>query len=317
MARTKQTARCSTGGGLGPRLPFGGPHRQAPDVWSIPEVAENILAHLSMKDLLLAQRVSSGWKELIARSPVLQECLFFRPRQSEANRDMSSDAIPARELNPLLVEHMPMWFSTSQNKHYQSVRDAPWAESVARLVFLRRDASWRRMLLAQPPFTVFESVQSVHTRIGDKLSVGCIEQPDGVRMGLAYDKATESVVGGVVAGLPNSFHTLMDGVAIRDADPSGANVTDSEEPVLESDLASSQRVFGGINKFTVFSNTTRGCMKTSSVNAGRRRLMTQRQLMSTGFEDVEIVLRQIDEGTTTDPGPCFSWWTGDGYRESG
>lgn len=316
MARSKQTARSSTGGMSGPRVPFGGFHRQVPDVWAVPEIAENILVHLPMKDLLLAQRVSSGWKQLITRSPVLQERLFFRPRQSDANRQLPSDAVPARELNLLLVEHMPMWFPTSEDKRDQSVRDAPWAESVSRLVFLRRDASWRRMLLAQPPFTLFESVQRVHHRVGDELSVGCIEQPDGVRMGLAYDKAAGSIVDGIIAGLQNSFYTLMDGAAALHADARDADAPDFEEPDLECDLAASQRLFGGIDKFTLVSSTTRGCLKTLGRNVGKRKLMSQRQLTSTGFEDVEIVLHKVNEGTTTDPGPRFSWWTRDGYRES-
>lgn len=47
------------------------------------ELLEMILLHLPLKDLLLAQRVSTKWRAIINDSPDLQKALFFRPAVSE------------------------------------------------------------------------------------------------------------------------------------------------------------------------------------------------------------------------------------------
>lgn len=300
MARTKQTARKSTGG-MPPKRSVDELHTTFVNVWAVTEIAENILAHLPMKDLLLAQRVSKAWQELITSSPALQELLFMRPRQSKATQNVLPDGMPAREFNPLLIEHMPMWFSLDEEAYSQSVKDAPWAKTASRLVFLREDASWRSMLLAQPPFTIFECVQQVTVYGGDGLSSGCIEQPDGVRMGLAYDAAVEPVEGGY-GHLPNHFYTLMDGRPTHDAQ-GDSNIQEHSE--------TSKRIFGGLNKFTVLSRTTRGCMP-PGYEQGTRKRLEQQQFTSAGSEPIEVVLREVQRDSTN-PGPRYSWWTHDGY----
>lgn len=301
MARTKQTARRSTSG---PAPRFQKRSTPVADAWGITEIAENILARLPMKDLLLVQRICTAWRELIKRSPVLQELLFMRPRQSGAAQAIASDGTPIRQFNPLLVEHMPMWFSTDEAVWRQTVRDAPWAKTVSRLTFLRRDASWRDMLLAQPPFTVFESVQRVHARGGDSLSVGRIHLPDGVRMGLAYDQAVETVPGGSGgAALPNNFYALMDGRTTYDA----------HAPDEQGGSETSRRVFGGVNRYTLLTQTTRGCT-VGSLEASTRDRMKQRQFTSAGFEPVEIEHRGVAR-TNNNLGDRHSWCTVDGYEK--
>jgi hypothetical protein len=301
MARTKQTARKSTGG-VAPRPPLGFDRLSTKfeDVWAITEIAENILAHLPMKDLLLAQRVSTGWQVLIASSPALQELLFMRPRQPEANQSVSPNSMPTRQFNPLLIEHMSMWFSPQERNARQSVKDVPWGQTVSRLVFLRKEASWRRMLLAQPPFTAFELVHRVHFYGGDRVSVGCIDQQEGVRMGLAYDAAVKSVQGGH-GYLPSSFYTLMDGRVTHDA----------QGPSTQGSSEASKRIFGGVNKFTVFSQITRGCSGPDWEEA-KRMQMEQQQLISAGSEPVMVELRNF-ERDETHPGGTYSWWTRDGF----
>ncbi|EME77441.1 uncharacterized protein MYCFIDRAFT_85123 [Pseudocercospora fijiensis CIRAD86] len=46
------------------------------------ELLEHILKFLSMKDLLLDQRVCKQWRDVIKQSPELQQNLFFRPREA-------------------------------------------------------------------------------------------------------------------------------------------------------------------------------------------------------------------------------------------
>ncbi|CAK1361063.1 hypothetical protein CB0940_03526 [Cercospora beticola] len=46
---------------------------------NVAELLERILLSLPMKDILLDQRVSKFWKELVKNSPKLQQALFYRP----------------------------------------------------------------------------------------------------------------------------------------------------------------------------------------------------------------------------------------------
>ncbi|KAI0146163.1 hypothetical protein GGR57DRAFT_293855 [Xylariaceae sp. FL1272] len=291
MTRTRQPPRKSTGG-ADPYCV----HRRRPlavaTAWAIPEIAENILAHLPMKDLLLAQGVSLSWRDLIRASPVLQMSLFMRPRHLEPAQNTSSNGVPIREINPLLMEHMQMWFCRDPDNQHRTVKDAPWAQqTVSRLAFLRRDASWRRMLLAQPPFTVFESAQMTHAMGGDSLSVGCIEQPEGVRMGLVYDQAAQSI--------QTYFYSLGDGMA----DPGAQNYDGHNSSETR------ERLFGGIDKFTLCCRRTHSCRVPSS-ETSRILELEQRQLTSAGFEVVDIEIQHIQG-----PPRRFSWYTKDGYRK--
>lgn len=49
------------------------------------ELLENILLHVPPKDLLLVQRVSRKWRDLIGKSVPLQEKLFFKPAKIAPN----------------------------------------------------------------------------------------------------------------------------------------------------------------------------------------------------------------------------------------
>ena len=62
------------------------------------ELLENILGHLPMRDLLLAQRVSRRWAEAINKSVPMQQTLFFKPREADfCWRYNHSDGIPDSE----------------------------------------------------------------------------------------------------------------------------------------------------------------------------------------------------------------------------
>lgn len=52
-------------------------------VLAIPELFEAVLLQLPAKDLLLAQRVSKAWQEMINTSIQIQRALFFKPRLSK------------------------------------------------------------------------------------------------------------------------------------------------------------------------------------------------------------------------------------------
>lgn len=259
------------------------------EVWGITEIAENILVYLPMKDLLLAQRVSSGWRDLIKTSPVLQQQLFMRPVPQNLSDD---DNNPMREYNPLLIRHMPVWFQRLGNSRPRSIHNVPWAKKASRLAFLRREASWRNMLLAQPPFFVYERVKSTHGMGGSSLSVGRSEQPEGLRMGVVYDAVTETMRHG-------GFSTLLDGKLDYNAE--------NKHP--QGDPRADRRVFGGAKKFTLITKRTSQCMGPSPEVV---RQMKQDDLMftSAGFKREEIALEGVERPASSDR---HGWHTSAGY----
>ena len=71
------------------------------DIFLIPEILEQILSWLPEKDLLLNQRVSTVWKDVIRTSPTLQYNLFFRADVFPPGEPISSD-LTTIKWNPLL-----------------------------------------------------------------------------------------------------------------------------------------------------------------------------------------------------------------------
>lgn len=132
-------------------------------VFAIPELLENILIYLPMRDLLLAQSISRTFHTAIHNIPSLQEKLFFRARRVRAG---DNDKI--RDVNPMLhPDHAP-WFNAtlyvahgpgqsvvslkaSEDNCLIRLEDRPDNSNKRLQSFLRKEASWRRMLPTQPP----------------------------------------------------------------------------------------------------------------------------------------------------------------------
>jgi hypothetical protein len=154
----------------------------------MPEVLEIILLQLPLKDLLInAQRVNQFFHNVIASSRYLQQALFFRPI-----RDASVTKV---RTNPLLRKKFPPWFEDKQlmprafaladHKHFWRL---DWNGSKERAeAYARREASWRHMLVAQPP--VHDLIVKMRTEAtsGPRQSKGELKPEDGLRMGLFYD----------------------------------------------------------------------------------------------------------------------------------
>ncbi|KAJ7717791.1 hypothetical protein B0H16DRAFT_1610272 [Mycena metata] len=107
-----------------------------------------ILARVHLRDLLVAApRVSKTWNA-ITLTPTLQRILFFQPASAPSNW------APVR--SPLLMELFPPFFApegprgrVSWPGHAKSIAQMPLANAAE--AFKRPDASWRRMLVVQPP----------------------------------------------------------------------------------------------------------------------------------------------------------------------
>ncbi|KAI0190449.1 hypothetical protein EV127DRAFT_326181, partial [Xylaria flabelliformis] len=132
-------------------------------VINIPELLQHILLQCDMRTLLTGARgVSLLWRDTIDSTPAIQKALFFRPD----TRNDGSEAI----LNPLLTETFSTFFD-GQVHNEESFEELPiGGESLLvdafsllfdgivkgssrRDAFMHKDASWRRMLVRQPPVT--------------------------------------------------------------------------------------------------------------------------------------------------------------------
>ncbi|KAH7040817.1 uncharacterized protein B0I36DRAFT_379707 [Microdochium trichocladiopsis] len=146
---------------------------------AIPELLEAILLHLDTRTLLVAaQRTSTTWHSLIKTSPGLQKALFLQPDAS----------IPpsAPLFNQLLVDTFPFCFQQLHNQHKHQHKhqqpDLPLQQPISRSkdasalnatpfpasphitsrkhAFARPEASWRRMLIQQPPLRSYGVVMT-------------------------------------------------------------------------------------------------------------------------------------------------------------
>lgn len=168
------------------------------------ELLEKILQYLPMKDLLLAQRVSRKWRAVINESRALQQALFLLPREADAYWELiegpkdklvripkddyvrgveSKDVFRSGRLNQLLFEEIQYPYQGLVSRAEDGgcevfrLRFRPSAKHAA--------ASWRRMLVTQPPaYELFTHYSYV------KLGLVCEDDPfsTGVTAGNAMER---------------------------------------------------------------------------------------------------------------------------------
>ncbi|KAE9382252.1 hypothetical protein N431DRAFT_425683 [Stipitochalara longipes BDJ] len=172
-------------------------HSSAPErAFSIPEVLEAILLNIQPRHLLVdAQRVNRTWHSTVKYSPALQRLLFFEACPKNDNREP--------EFNLLLIAAFPPFFN-----HNPDVEDdAKWTqESLSRIdwnsslpkrdAYSREEASWRQMLVLQPPITELNIFKSWSSMTGMGKIRGRVTVPEGLRMGLLYDLVEEEAHAG-------------------------------------------------------------------------------------------------------------------------
>ncbi|KAK5723108.1 hypothetical protein LTR17_013978 [Elasticomyces elasticus] len=171
------------------------------------ELLEDILHNLPMKDLLLAQRVSRKWRDLICQSIILQQQLFLRPREAafawkwidgeggkgnhlkritvdEYNQDPNDHGHHSDlsgELNTLIFKQLRF----HETRLVHELYDGDGQQSLGfrpGLAVHEEKASWRKMFLTQPPATrvspviVLNGLQFTYT--------DDIVESEGVRVGM-------------------------------------------------------------------------------------------------------------------------------------
>lgn len=126
-------------------------------VFSIPEIFELILLQLDNRTLLtVAQLICHTWTTFIQESAAIQWALCFKPVTNPRSRTWQ---------NPLLAEVFPSIFSSSTPevksnisftfKTFDMLRTPEKCEA-----YMRPDASWRYMLVQQPPLTTLSLLRS-------------------------------------------------------------------------------------------------------------------------------------------------------------
>ncbi|KAE8154177.1 hypothetical protein BDV25DRAFT_136103 [Aspergillus avenaceus] len=125
--------------------------KQTHAVFLIPEILEMILLSTDTQTLLTSQRVCGLWRGLIKKSPHIQKALFLKPISEKAKKAQGGEQIT----NPLLSEIVwPEFFCRSLNMRYRPAHEShhfPKIDPAREKAFLRPEASWRKMLLHQPP----------------------------------------------------------------------------------------------------------------------------------------------------------------------
>lgn len=134
-------------------------------VMDTPEILEMILSGTDMRTLLTsAQRVCRNWTSLISNSRTIQKVLFFIPiNDSEWGM---GEKIP----NPLLTETFASFFpvKTRPDIYQFDFRDLVMTRDASTMArFVRADASWRKMLVQQPPISEIGLFHICHAMGGD------------------------------------------------------------------------------------------------------------------------------------------------------
>ena len=159
-----------------------------------PELLEAVLLHLPPHDLLAtAPLVSHSFHNAIRSSTSIQQALFLRPRiRPQSSAEWT--------LNPLLQTAFPPFFNLRIiGGFFNSPSDADfrcldWNKSPARRrAYKRKGASWRRMLVVQPPIVTLRVEEIVCGPGGYSERQGCLVVEDGLRMGVLYDLVQKRV----------------------------------------------------------------------------------------------------------------------------
>ncbi|KAF7360605.1 putative MFS transporter [Mycena venus] len=150
-------------------------------VISTPELLEITLTHLPMRDLLVtAPLVSKTW-HAATLTPALQRALFFQPAP-----------LSAPVLNPLLAEIFPPFFTPGIKDSCiwpgtaDSIMSMPWSKAPD--AFKRPEASWRRMLVTQPPARTLILAETTYGQSGVYTRRTVVDDLS-LRMGALYDFA--------------------------------------------------------------------------------------------------------------------------------
>lgn len=130
-------------------------------VLSTAEILESILLELDLETLLTAaQQTCRAWKYVIDASPSLQKALFFSPiEDTEGHKE--------KIRNPLLVGRFPPFFTKPNREDMFALEPRSFMSCLDMIkrrykfeAYVRPEASWRHMLVQQPPVSVLANFEA-------------------------------------------------------------------------------------------------------------------------------------------------------------
>ena len=165
----------------------------------VQDIVERVLLQLAPRDILRASQVCKTWKLTVDSSPSLQRALFFT----------ADFAQPNLKLNPLIRAVFPVFNrgchlsgpmgDIEDRRKGWNVFPFPWQgrRMMQRKLEKREsifypEASWRRMLIFQPPVVEVDLIRwfDSNDRVGER-GQRCFQDVDarmtGLRMGPTYD----------------------------------------------------------------------------------------------------------------------------------
>jgi hypothetical protein len=158
-------------------------------VFGIPELADAVFLELSFHDVLVnVQRTCRAWFATVQSSTALQQAMFFKPIENgvlQYHKDTDTRWEPTRA--SVVGAYSWTTSTTSQDGDapriyvYENPLISRAAHDLTRPAAQLPTASWRRMLLTQPPVQKAElHPQSIPIMIGDRMQdrPGVIHNPN-------------------------------------------------------------------------------------------------------------------------------------------
>jgi hypothetical protein len=195
-----------------------------------PELLEMILNHLSMREILPLQSVCHVWRDIIMHdSPILGRKLFLTPALSDSpDYPTDNPFLKARfpKLSTYLLQGNIKW----RPKWIKALDEAELRE-LGEEFFECESASWRRMLLTQPP------IKEVVVYVAPPPTPVEIEGEKIVRRGISELMDAQIVVKnkkGVTMGmiLDASERARRKSIGVRRNDSGYASIVVEEEEVV-------------------------------------------------------------------------------------
>lgn len=140
--------------------------------FAVYELVSHFLHQADADVLINCQRVCRFWNEIIEQTDTLQQNLFFVPLSADTDTtfdgSVTLNPIMTAYFAPLLGPLEQICTSTDQYVlqsspcRYSDLEALPWAKdgtsehAHARQAFARKEASWRRMLVTQPPIKALD-----------------------------------------------------------------------------------------------------------------------------------------------------------------
>jgi hypothetical protein len=191
------------------------PHAARDQLFSIVELVSIVLHQADTLTLINCQRVCRQWNTIIKESQELQAHLFKSPTTTPiaAEGDILFNPVLATHFNSLFDfgGSADPWFHgkdawDSGDLYYHDLSRLPWArdgtheEAAARQAYARPEASWRNMLITQPPVTRLDWIHDwKYENFERGAGVSHQDYTQAATMGMLWDLVEALLVRGCVA----------------------------------------------------------------------------------------------------------------------